>query len=190
MARPAARHGLPSKITGFGGWGGHDRPPGTASPRTLLDLATPRPPACHAAPACPPPRAALAVVSVSANDKLCTLEGLPTGGALTSLEAARCGLTDLAPLAGCGSLARLDVSGNQGLAPEDYLGVGRINVNGWMVAPARVRLNAGLTTLSGLHGCSGLTVGAGRGQECGGVHSHQICSCKSARRQAWGGNGR
>jgi hypothetical protein len=38
---------------------------------------------------------------VSANS-LRSLEGLPTGGALTSLEASCCGLTDLGPLAGCG----------------------------------------------------------------------------------------
>jgi hypothetical protein len=82
-----------------------------------------------------------------------SLEGLTTGGALTSLEVKCCGLIDLAgPLADCGSLSRLDVSGNRGL-----------------------------TSLGGLRGCSGLTVGVGRGQQCGGA-----LPCNPASRQAWG----
>ncbi len=43
----------------------------------------------------------LRALVVSAN-KLRSLESLPTGGALTSLEARFCKLADLAPLAGCG----------------------------------------------------------------------------------------
>ncbi len=45
---------------------------------------------------------ALAELDVSRCSLLSSLEGLPTGGALTSLEASSCKLTDLGPLAGCG----------------------------------------------------------------------------------------
>jgi hypothetical protein len=62
--------------------------------------------------------------------RLCSLVGLPLG--LEGLVAKGCGLTDLEPLAGCASLARLDVSAN-----------------------------LGLTSLRGMHGCTSLKVSGG-----------------------------
>ncbi len=79
---------------------------------------------------------------------LCSLEGLPTQ--LTRLQAARCGLSSLLPLADCASLARLDVSRNS------------------------------LTSLRGLCGCTNLEVGVvwvGRKAEVGGGvdGNEQLC---------------
>jgi hypothetical protein len=65
-----------------------------------------------------------------------SLEGLPLQG-LTRLQAWRCGLLSLQPLAGCSNLVQLEVTSNHGL-----------------------------TSLGGLQGCGGLTVSGGA-RDCG-----------------------